>query len=188
MEFNRRLLELARRLGLALDAAGVDYALGGALAFGIWGEPRGTKDIDLATYVRKEELERVFSTLQQTGAEVDRSACRWELENWGHFEVDLEGIRVDVFLPDFPLYDWAHPRRRQIAVGESRLWFWAAEDILLFKLLFFRAKDKLDIETLLKVQRRDLDLQYIRKALREIFQDEERSEWLEHAVGEILGP
>lgn len=31
----------------ALDAAGVEYATVGALAVGIWGAPRATKDIDL---------------------------------------------------------------------------------------------------------------------------------------------
>ena len=31
----------------ALDAAGIDYALVGGLAVGVWGAPRATKDIDL---------------------------------------------------------------------------------------------------------------------------------------------
>jgi hypothetical protein len=31
----------------ALDGAGIDYALVGGLAVGVWGSPRATKDIDL---------------------------------------------------------------------------------------------------------------------------------------------
>jgi hypothetical protein len=40
----------------ALAADGVDYALVGGLAVGVWGVPRATKDIDLL--VRPEEVAR----------------------------------------------------------------------------------------------------------------------------------
>lgn len=180
------LIGLMKRLGGALEAAGIEYALGGALAFNIWAQARGTKDIDIATYVGVGDVERVFSLLQQLGADVERSACCWELKQWGHFEVTFELVRVDVFLPDLPLYDWAYPRRRRVRIEDAELWFWSAEDVLLFKLVFFRDKDKLDIKVLLKVQGNNLDFDYIRKALREILDDEERTKWFEDTVREIL--
>ena len=38
--------EAGLRLAAALQARGVSYALGGALAFGLWGVPRATIDWD----------------------------------------------------------------------------------------------------------------------------------------------
>jgi len=39
--------EVAVRLGRALDAASLDHAIGGAIALGVHGVPRGTLDGDL---------------------------------------------------------------------------------------------------------------------------------------------
>jgi hypothetical protein len=49
----------------ALDRAGVDYALVGALAVAIWGAPRATKDIDVL--VRPEDLPRAKNALHVGG-------------------------------------------------------------------------------------------------------------------------
>ncbi len=100
----------------------------------------------------------------------------------------MDETRVDVFLPDFPLYEWAYGRRCQLhAEGDTRtLWFLSAEDTLLFKLLFFRDKDKLDIKTLMDVQRENLDLAYIRKALREVLTVDEATARFEQAVQEVF--
>ena len=39
--------EAARRIADALEAAGIPYGIGGALALGVWGFPRATKDVDV---------------------------------------------------------------------------------------------------------------------------------------------
>jgi hypothetical protein len=39
--------DVARDLARALVARGQEYALGGAIALGFWGEPRGTLDVDV---------------------------------------------------------------------------------------------------------------------------------------------
>ena len=39
------------RLAEALQAAGIDHALGGALALGALGVPRGTLDVDVNVFV-----------------------------------------------------------------------------------------------------------------------------------------
>ena len=38
---------VAQRLGNALEAARVPYAIGGALALGVWSDPRGIYDVDI---------------------------------------------------------------------------------------------------------------------------------------------
>jgi hypothetical protein len=52
-------VELARRLADALEAAGVPYALGGALAFNPYGPPRATKDVDINIFLGASDVGRV---------------------------------------------------------------------------------------------------------------------------------
>ena len=47
----RNPAELAQKLAVELDARNIDYAIGGALALGFWGEPRGTLAVDITLFV-----------------------------------------------------------------------------------------------------------------------------------------
>ncbi|MBI3891995.1 MAG: nucleotidyltransferase [Candidatus Wallbacteria bacterium] len=181
------LIHLAVQLTRALEDAAIEYAIGGALALSVWGRPRGTEDIDIAVFVPETGLERVLAVFRGAGADVDTGICHWQMKNWRHAEIEFLPFIIDLFVPDFELYDWAHPRRRRVEMGGQLMSFWSAEDVLLFKLLFFRLKDKADIDSLMRVQRENLDLEYIRKALREIFADEERSRWFEEEMRDVFG-
>lgn len=176
------LTEVVGRLVTALDRAGIEYAVGGALALALWGEPRATKDIDIAIYAGHSDLEHLFDLFEAAGGIVERDICRWRLKTSGYFEFEIDELRVDVFLPDFPLYEWARPRRVRVPLAGCEVMFWSAEDLILFKLLFFREKDKLDIMTILDLQRNSLDLEYLRRGLAEILRDEERSQWFDSTL------
>lgn len=176
------LFEVIRVLATALDGAGIEYAIGGALALGIWAEPRGTRDIDLALYHDRARVTELFELFERAGSVIERDTCRWRLDTSGYFEFELHGIRVDVFVADCILYERARPRRVQVDLGGGPVSFWSAEDLILFKLLFFRGKDKVDIESILAVRGNRLDLAYVRTSLRETLRDEERTRWFEDAV------
>lgn len=47
-------LDAALAVARALEQQGVPYAIGGALAFGVWGTPRGTLDVDVNVFVAPE--------------------------------------------------------------------------------------------------------------------------------------
>jgi len=64
--------EAATRIGRALEAAGIDHAIGGALALGVHGVPRGTLDVDLNVFVSEERLGAVFDVLCGVGVTVDK--------------------------------------------------------------------------------------------------------------------
>jgi hypothetical protein len=181
------LMARVRDLATTLDRAGIGYAVGGALAFGLWGETRGTKDIDIALYHDRSNVQDLFELFEELGGELERDVCRWRLETSGYFEFELHGVRVDVFIADCKLYELAKPRRVRISVGDHPVFFWSAEDLILFKLLFFRDKDKVDIQSILGVRGSELDLQYIRRSLLDVLRDDERSHWFEGTVNAILG-
>ena len=53
----RRAAEAAEAIADALSSAGYNYAIGGALALGVAGVPRGTKDVDISLCTVSAELD-----------------------------------------------------------------------------------------------------------------------------------
>jgi hypothetical protein len=126
------------------------------MAYGYWGVPRGTLDVDVTVYTEIDGLEPVFEVLERLGARFDRSRAL--------------GLA-----------------RRRVRFPDIEVLVWAAEDIALFKLLYFRSKDKVDIRTLVQVQREQLDLAYIRHWLHELVgPEDERTTWFERLIRETL--
>ena len=64
----RTAAEAGRTIADALGAAGIPYALGGALALAVAGVPRGTRDVDVNVFVALDAL---------GGAHARRGRRRW---------------------------------------------------------------------------------------------------------------
>ncbi len=59
-------LEIAGFLRLvmeALNAAGIDYLIGGAIAAWVWGEPRATQDLDLVVNIPIKSVKKLSREL-----------------------------------------------------------------------------------------------------------------------------
>lgn len=63
--------------------------------------------------------------------------------------------------------------RRRVSDEGWQGWFLSAESIAVFKLLFFRAKDLVDLERLIAVQGADLDGAYVRRWLVDMMGDDD---------------
>jgi hypothetical protein len=149
----------------AFDEAGVPYALGGALAYGQYGIPRATNDVDVNVFVAPEELHRVFEALRTLGITVDDLDAREKAHEEGLFVVWLEPYRIDVFTPSID-FSWEAARTRVRHVFEGiGVWFLAVEALCVFKLLFFRGKDVVDLERLVAVQGEAIDGRYVRERI-----------------------
>jgi len=166
-EEHAELVDLVRSLVDALEAADLPYALGGAIALAAWSEPRATKDVDLTIFVEEGELEPAFAALETAGLDVPRGAARAEVEHRGMFVLrSKDGYRVDVFVPSIPFYRLAERRRQRVQLADRDTYVLDAESLVVFKMLFFRAKDLVDVDRL--VQLRALDARFVRDALVEI--------------------
>lgn len=64
--------EAAKRIARLLEQDGIEYAIGGALALGVWGAPRGTKDVDLSVFVTPDDFARVADVFERAGVMFDR--------------------------------------------------------------------------------------------------------------------
>ncbi|HTM18911.1 MAG TPA: hypothetical protein VL172_00320 [Kofleriaceae bacterium] len=173
---DRGAAEAAQRIADALVAAGVDYAIGGALALAIAGVPRGTVDVDVNVFVGLDELPRVIDALQALGIAIDIAAATARARQDGMFVGRWDGMRIDVFLPSIPFADEAARTRVQVtdAAGWTG-WFLSAEALSVFKLLFFRGKDVIDLERLVAAAGSRLDHAYVRRWIVDMMgEDDER--------------
>lgn len=180
---------VAERLAAALQAAGQPYALGGAIALGYWGTPRGTLDVDVTVFLPPERPAECLWLLQDLGCEMDTASATANLRDSGYCQVTWEGLRVDVFLPTIPFYEAARLRRREVRLGTHTVSIWDAESLAVFKMMFFRRKDLADVEQILRSRGPELDRAWIRQHLVEIYgyRDPRIAQWDELAE-EIPAP
>jgi len=178
-------IELGLALSAALEDRGVSHAIGGALAFGLWGIPRTTMDVVMNVFVGPTDLDPVFSALEALGVAFDEDSARRASEVDGMFTVRAGGCRVDLFTASID-FAWVAERTRvRKQIGDRETWFLSAESLAVFKLLFFRTKDIADLERLVQVRGRLLDTAWVRDHLVGIVgEDDERvAEW-----DRIVGP
>jgi len=170
----RSAAEAAQLIANAFEAGGVSYAIGGALALAVAGVPRGTADVDVNVFLPESSLPKVFALLRQLGMDLDDNAATVKARSDGMFIARWDGMRIDVFLPSIPFAKQAeHTRVRMKDEAGWSGWFLSAEAIAVFKLLFFRGKDMVDLERLVAVRGRDLDHASIRHSLVEMMGEED---------------
>ena len=168
---------LASALDIAahLDTLGISYAIGGALAYGFVATPRSTADVDLNVFLSETEVDLVIESLRSAGAEIVPEAARAAVAATGAFVARLGPWRLDVFLSSVPYCSVAERTRIRRRIGEREAWFLSAEAIAVFKLMFFRGKDLVDLQRLAALRRRDLDFAGVRAAVVEMVgEDDER--------------
>jgi hypothetical protein len=155
--------EAGMRIAAAFEQAGLPYALGGALALGALGVPRGTLDVDVNVFVGDDQIRDVVAALAGLGVAVDEPAALAAASRDGMFVGSWAGIRIDVFVPSIPFSHEAGTTRVCLTDPDGNsIWFLSAEALAVFKLLFFRPKDLVDLERLVAVQGSELDRAYVR--------------------------
>jgi hypothetical protein len=172
---DRSAADAAQRIADALEAAGMSYAIGGALALAIAGVPRGTADVDVNLFVPEERVADAMAVLATLGIDIPATAAAQARER-GMFVGRWDGMRIDVFLPSIPFAFEAERTRIRVSddAGWSG-WFLSAEALAVFKLLFFRGKDLVDLERLVAV-RAELDTGYVRRWIADMMgEDDERT-------------
>lgn len=171
------LLDIAGFLKLvieALEAAGVEYLIGGAIAEWAWGEPRATQDLDLVINVPIESIAMLSKELGKRNmlipAEIILDSI---LEDRADIPLNAihmySGLKADLYpvRPGDELRLSAFQRRESVDYGPAigRVYIHSPEDLILYKLIYFgisqQPKHSRDIAAILRARKDQLDFEYI---------------------------
>lgn len=139
----------------ALDAADVPHAIGGAIALGYCiEEARGTIDLDVNVFLPRGGVDAVFGALPH---EIEIGAAdRETVIDRAQVRLYWDDTAVDLFFNDHPFHDSAAARVREVPFGEMHIPVLDCTDLLVFKALFSRPKDWIDIAEMIKAKSIDL--------------------------------
>lgn len=168
-EAPRDVVDVARALAASLDRCGQEYAFGGAIALGYWAAPRGTLDVDLTLFLSPGQPGECVRVLREIGCDIGASEAAQMIGEHGFCRADYAGFRVDVFLPIAPFYEVARQRRQRMDLEGQPVMIWDAESLVVFKMMFFREKDMVDIKQVLRTQGPALDRPWVRGQLEDTF-------------------
>lgn len=138
------LVEKVLALAESLEGAGIPYAFGGALALAYCTEdPRGTRDVDVNAFVRADEGARVLDALPAGVAVPAGTAAVLAAD--GQVRLWWGDTPVDLFLDYAPLHAQAARGARLVPFAGRQISVLGPVELVLFKALFDRPKDWVDI-------------------------------------------
>lgn len=173
----------------ALEAAGVDYLIGGAVAAWAWGEPRSTMDLDLVVDIPLEAVGKLSKELEKRGmlvpAEIILDAI---IEDRADLPINAihmySGFKADLYpmRPFDELRQSAFQRRQLVGLGQQlgEVYLHSPEDLIVYKLYYYslsqQTKHLRDIFSILANLGEQLDHDYVvewatRKGLRAIWDE-----------------
>jgi hypothetical protein len=174
---NKRPLNIADFLKLvieALEAAGVEYLIGGAIAEWAWGEPRATQDLDLVVKIPIKSINKLSKELKKRDmlipAEIILDSI---LEDRADIPINAihmySGLKADLYpmREGDELRQSAFRRRQQVDYGPpiGKVYIHSPEDLILYKLIYFglsqQSKHSRDIAAILKSKKNELEMDYI---------------------------
>lgn len=171
-----RFEDFVRLVLEAVEAAGIEYMIGGAVATWAWGEPRSTLDLDLVVNIPLESVNLLSDELTKRGMLVPAEII---LDNILEDRVDTpinaihmhSGYKADLYpvREGDELRASAFNRRKEINLGESfgLVYLHSPEDLIIYKLWYYslsqQTKHIRDITSIVMTLGDELDFSYIEK-------------------------
>jgi len=159
---------LLKKIAIQLRKEALPYMVIGGQAVLFYGEPRLTRDIDIALGVGVEELGKVKKILRTMGLKIlVKNDKEFVAKTMVLPAMDREsGIRID-FTFSYSLYArQAIERAKEIKLGRTSVRFASLEDLVIHKVIAGRARDLEDVRSIL-LKNQEYDLHYIEKWLGE---------------------
>ncbi len=139
------------------------YLVIGALAVGMLGEARLTRDLDFLLFLAPDTLDQFLRGAKRRGLALNFAAVRRMVEETGTLRLSYRGVPIDCLVASTPLEEQMWQRSKKLRLYGRTAHFPSPEDLILLKLLPGRPKDLLDAEGVLLRHKGRLDLSYLRK-------------------------
>lgn len=161
----------------------VRYCLIGGIAAGYWGEPRFTQDMDFTIVSRTRDFSPLLKACRQEGLTViPKGEDQLQIIQSGSLN-----FQADIMLAATNYQQEVVKRAKPVIIFNSSVPICTPEDLIILKLIANRRQDLLDIEMVLKHQRSQLNLTYLKKwlelwQLTELFLQEFGQDFLEKSA------
>ena len=161
--------ELLRYVVETLEELEIPYMIGGSQAAVYYGEPRFTRDVDIVAGLGPAQMPALLARFPAPDFYVSGEAAREAVETRGQFNIihPASGLKIDIFVNRDTPYDRLRlERRRRLPLVPGRdAWFARAEDVILYKLIYFReGQSELhlrDVIGILRVSGDEIDSRYV---------------------------
>ena len=175
------LVDVIHRLEDHFEALGIRRSYGGAIAYNFFGPPRFTQDIDVLVLASDLKIPGLVEALAAEGCHpagqpekrLDPRSVLDDLRSKAHLTSFLfRGVRVEFFVPWHPFHHRVLERSPERDLDGRLIRIHAAEDLIVFKKIFNRPKDIMDIKALLLARKGLLDIERIQSDSRDMLSDE----------------
>ncbi len=160
----------------ALEAAGIEYMIGGAVASWAWGEPRSTLDLDLVVNIPLESIQHLANELKKRDMLVPGEIIL-DIILEGRSDLPINavhmhsGYKADLYpvREGDELRASAFSRRQKVDLGEplGEVYLHSPEDLIIYKLWYYsisqQTKHLRDITSIVMTLEDELDHSYIEK-------------------------
>jgi hypothetical protein len=151
---------IARKVELlhdALEVARIPHAFGGALALAYCvGEPRATADIDVNVFVAPTQARTVFAALPAAVLTTERQEA--DAAERGQVRIPWGDTPIDLFFAYHDFHQEVAIRARVVPFGSIEIPVLDCGDLVVFKALFNRPRDWVDIENVIESGGIDLEV------------------------------
>lgn len=190
---DEKLLEAIAALAGAFKSLGVPAMVIGGIAVIARGVPRHTVDVDAAVWGERLELSHLFAVLAEHGitARVPDAEVFARQRQVLLLRHDPSGQTLEISLAWLP-FEWDALQRATIVdFGGVKIPVATPEDLVVYKAVAWRDRDKSDIERLLVLHGRSMNLERVRaivKQFSETLEEPERAAEFDTLVARALTP
>jgi len=164
------VVDIALRVGKALDAAGARYMLVGSVVGSLQGDARATNDVDFVAALLPSAVDRFCAALGDE-FDIDAPSLTDAMASGGSWNIFFTPwmLKCVLFVADGSEFQRTQlVRALQLNIGDAELIVLRAEDVVLSKLIWFQAgggvsdQQSRDVLGVLRLNRAALDLPYLR--------------------------
>jgi hypothetical protein len=158
----------------AIEAVGIEYMIGGAVAAWAWGQPRSTLDLDLVVNIPMDAIDKLSEELTKRDMLVPPEVILDNiLETRSDLPIDAIHMNSGYKANLYPLREGdelrsiALQRRQKVDLGEplGEVYLHSPEDLIIYKLWFFSLSQQTnhlrDITSIVMSLSDELDYDYI---------------------------
>ena len=188
------------RVSKDFNKNGISCAIGGSLAYGLWGVPRATMDVDMNVFINAEQSSVVFEVLDQLSASYcdnkrtakPKAEAIADVNNGKSLHCIIDNVPVDMFFntnSPMDLPNQMETRCKKVNIqGHEDVMFLDAESITICKLLWCRDKDIVDLRRLFAIHGAHFDFAFMEGILSRQVSDDDRRMVLYFALKNQFGP